>query len=133
MIDGRVRIDKWLWAARFFKTRTAATEAVQGGKVQVGGVRAKPARDVRPGDVVHISLGEVPIVVEVQALAERRGSAAQAALLYTETRESRERRERAREQRRLAPPPGADAAGRPSKRDRRRIDAMRSQSRRPDA
>jgi len=125
--EGRVRIDKWLWAARFFKTRSAATEAVQGGKVHLNGARAKPARDVRPGDSVEVTVGDTPVTVEVTALAERRGSAAQAALLYSETRESRERRERLRELRRMAPPPGADiAGGRPSKRDRRRMDAMRA-------
>ena len=124
--DGRVRVDKWLWAARFFKTRSAATEAVQGGRVHVNGVRAKPARDVRPGDTVELTVGDTPFTVEVTGLAERRGSAAQAALLYTETPESRERRERLREQRRLAPPLGADiVGGRPSKRDRRRLDAIR--------
>lgn len=131
MTEGRVRVDKWLWAARFFKTRSAATEAVQGGKVHVGGVRAKPARDVRPGDIIELTVGETPFTVEVTGLAERRGSAAQAALLYAETPESRERRERLREIRRMAPPPGADiAGGRPSKRDRRRIDAVRGDARR---
>lgn len=129
--DGRVRIDKWLWAARFFKTRSAATEAVQGGKVHVNGARAKPARDVRPGDTVEVTVGDTPFTVEVTGLAERRGTAAQAALLYTETPESRARRERLREVRRMAPPPGADMAGRPSKRDRRRMDALRSPGRRP--
>ncbi len=130
MSEGRVRIDKWLWAARFFKTRSAATEAVQGGKVHVAGVRAKPARDVKPGDVVDVTVGETPFTVEVTGLAERRGSAAQAALLYTETPESVARRERLREVRRMAPPPGADiVGGRPSKRDRRRMDAVREGAR----
>lgn len=129
MTEGRVRIDKWLWAARFFKTRSAATEAVQGGKVHVGGVRAKPARDVKPGDVIEVTVGETTFTVEVTGLAERRGSAAQAALLYTETPESAERRARQREIRRMAPPPGADLVGRPSKRDRRRIDAVRGGTR----
>ncbi len=125
MSEERVRIDKWLWAARFFKTRSLATEAVQGGRVQIEGARVKPARDVRVGESVAIVLGQTTMTVVVRALADRRGSAAAAAVLYDETPESRERREREREQRRLAPPPGADLAGRPSKRDRRRIEAQR--------
>lgn len=129
MSTERVRIDKWLWAARFFKTRSLATEAVQGGRVQVEGARVKPARDVRVGERVEVVVGQTTITVVVTALGERRGSAAQAALLYAETDESRERRERERELRRLAPPPGADA-GRPSKRDRRRIEAQRGGRRR---
>ena len=130
MSEERVRIDKWLWAARFFKTRSLATEAVQGGRVHVDGARVKPARDVRLGDRIEIVLGQTTMTVVVRALGDRRGSATAAALLYDETPESRERRDREREQRRLAPPPGADLAGRPSKRDRRRIEAQRG-ARRP--
>jgi ribosome-associated heat shock protein Hsp15 len=126
----RVRIDKWLWAARFFKTRSLATEAVQGGRVHVEGARVKPARDVRVGEEVAVTVGDQTTVVVVRALADRRGPASQAALLYEETAESRERRERRREQRRLAPTPGADLQGRPAKRDRRRIEAMRAGRRR---
>lgn len=126
----RVRIDKWLWAARFFKTRSLATEAVQGGRVHVEGARVKPARDVRIGEEVAVTVGDSTTVVVVRALADRRGPATEAALLYDETPESRERRERRREQRRLAPTPGADLHGRPAKRDRRRIEAMRSARRR---
>ena len=121
---GNCRLDKWLWAARFFKTRTLATEAVQGGRVHVDGVRAKPARPVRVGEVVEITAGGTAWTVVVRALADKRGSATQAAALYEETPESVERRERRREERRLAPAPGAGAP-RPSKRDRRRIEAMR--------
>lgn len=130
MADGRVRIDKWLWAARFFKTRSLATDAVAGGRVHVEGQRVKPARDVRIGERVEVSVGESTITVVVTGLADRRGSAAQAALLYDETAESRERRARERELRRLAPPPGADLRGRPSKRDRRRLEAQRGRGRR---
>lgn len=130
MTDGRVRIDKWLWAARFFKTRSLATEAVAGGKVHLDDQRVKPARDVHVGDRLQITVGESTVVVIVRALAERRGSATVAATLYDETPESREKREREREQRRLAPPPGADMQGRPSGRDRRRLDAQRSAQRR---
>ena len=129
MADGRVRIDKWLWAARFFKTRSLATEAVQGGRVQVDGIRVKPARDVRVGEIVAVTVGETTTTVVVRALADKRGSAPQAALLYEETDESRRVRERRRELRRMAPPPGADLPGRPSKRDRRRIEAMRGRQR----
>lgn len=122
----RVRIDKWLWAARFFKTRSLATDAVQGGRVHVEGVRAKPARDVRIGETIAVTVGDQTITVVVCALGQRRGPASEAALLYEETAESRERRERRREERRLAPTPGADLRGRPAKRDRRRIEALRS-------
>jgi ribosome-associated heat shock protein Hsp15 len=126
MAERRVRIDKWLWAARFFKTRSLATEAVNGGRVQVDGVRVKPAREVRIGETVAVSVGRATtIVVVVRGIADKRGSAAQAAVLYDETPESVQARERRREERRLAPAPGADLAGRPSKRDRRRIEAMR--------
>lgn len=130
MTGGRVRIDKWLWAARFFKTRTLATEAVAGGRVHLDGARTKPSRDVRVGDELQITIGEAVFTVVVRALAERRGSASVAALLYDETEESRARREREREQRRLAPPPGADMRGRPSGRDRRRLEAQRTAQRR---
>jgi ribosome-associated heat shock protein Hsp15 len=129
MGQARVRIDKWLWAARFFKTRSLATEAVQGGRVQVDGARVKPAREVRVGETVAVTIGHTTTVVVVRALAEVRGSATQAALLYDETAESVLARERRREERRLAPAPGADLAGRPSKRDRRRIEAMRGRER----
>ena len=124
-----MRIDKWLWAARFFKTRSLATEAVAGGRVHVEGARAKPARDVRVGETVSVTVGETTTVVVVRALADKRGPASQAALLYDETEESRLARERRRELRRLAPPLGADMAGRPSKRDRRRLEAMRGRRR----
>lgn len=131
MTGDRVRIDKWLWAARFFKTRSLATEAVQGGRVHVDGARVKPARDVRIGDRIEVPFGDGTMAVVVRALADKRGPAARAALLYDETDESRERRERERAQRVMAPPPGADLHGRPSKRDRRRIEAQRAGQRRP--
>lgn len=130
MTGGKVRIDKWLWAARFFKTRTLATEAVAGGRVHLEGARIKPSRDVQVGDRLEITAGDATLTVIVQALADRRGSATVAATLYDETAESREKREREREQRRLAPPPGADMHGRPSGRDRRRLEAQRASQRR---
>jgi ribosome-associated heat shock protein Hsp15 len=127
----RVRIDRWLWAARFFKTRSAATDAVAGGHVQVGGERVKPAKEVRVGDTLDIRRGEVRWTVVVTGLAERRGSAAAAAELYDETAESLAAREQQRSERRLARPLGADLGGRPTKLARRRIEALRRGQRRP--
>src|SRR4051812_15514266 len=91
----RVRIDKWLWAARFYKTRSAATEAVLGGRVHINGTRAKPAKEVRPGDELELTRGTVRWMVEVTALSDKRGPAAIAATLYRETPESIAARERA--------------------------------------
>ncbi|MDP2712589.1 MAG: S4 domain-containing protein [Solirubrobacteraceae bacterium] len=121
-----VRIDKWLWAARFYKTRTLASEAVRGGHVQVGGARVKPSRDVAAGDEIELAIGHARRVVVVCALAEKRGSATVAATLYEETPDSIAARELAAQQRRLqSPAPGADLGARPTKRDRRRLDATR--------
>jgi ribosome-associated heat shock protein Hsp15 len=125
-----MRLDKWLWAARFFKTRSLATEAVLAGHVHVGGARVKPARAVRVGDVLEIRRAAVTWTVEVRALAERRGPASEAAALYEETRASLEARERHRLERRLATPLGADLGARPTKQDRRRLDALRRGERR---
>ena len=121
----QVRIDKWLWAARFFKTRSAATAAVLGGHVHVGGERVKPARELRVGDSLEIRRDEVRWTVIVSALADRRGPASVAATLYEETAESVEARERQRLERRLARPIGADLGARPTKQARRRIEALR--------
>jgi ribosome-associated heat shock protein Hsp15 len=126
----RVRLDKWLWAARFAKTRSAATELVLAGHVKVGGERVKPARDVAAGDTVEIRIGPIRRVVVVTGLAERRGSAKVAATLYEETPESREERERLSLERRLARPLGADLGARPTKMERRRLDALRRGRRR---
>ena len=123
-MDG-VRIDKWLWAARFFKTRGAATEAVLGGHVQLNGTRVKPAREVRVGDTLEIRRGLTQWTVVVAGLAERRGSAEVAAALYDETPESVAAREQRALERRLARPLGADLGSRPTKQDRRRVDALR--------
>jgi ribosome-associated heat shock protein Hsp15 len=121
-----VRIDKWLWAARFFKTRAAATEAVLGGRVRLNGDRVKPAKDVRPADVVEVRVGEVTWTIAVRAVADKRGSARVAATLYEETAESVAERARAADERRLSRPLGADLRGpRPTKQDRRRIEALR--------
>jgi ribosome-associated heat shock protein Hsp15 len=125
MADG-VRIDKWLWAARLLKTRSLAAEAVKGGRVQVNGARVKPSREVGPGDELEVTVGQVRRTVVVRGVAERRGPAKVAALLYEETPESVAARELQRERARLAsPPPGADLGMRPTKRDRRRLDATR--------
>ena len=127
----RVRVDKWLWAARFFKTRSAATDAVAGGHVQVGGERVKPAKEIQVGDRLEIRRGEIRWTVLVTELADRRGSASVAATLYDETPESIASRERERAERRVARPLGADLGARPTKQDRRRIEALRrGQSRR---
>jgi ribosome-associated heat shock protein Hsp15 len=130
----RVRIDKWLWAARFFKTRSAATEAVAAGHVRVGGERVKPAKEIGVGDSLEIRRGELVWAVVVTGLAERRGSAAAAAMLYQETAESLQARERLRLERRLARPLGADLGARPTKQARRRIEELRrGRRRRPGA
>ena len=126
----RVRLDKWLWAARFAKTRTAATELVLAGHVKVGGERVKPAREVATGQTIEIVRGSVRLVVVVTGLAERRGPAKVAATLYEETSESRETRERHALERRLARPLGADLGARPTKLERRRLDALRRGQRR---
>jgi ribosome-associated heat shock protein Hsp15 len=126
----RVRLDKWLWAARFAKTRSAATDLVLAGHVKVGGERVKPAREVGPGDRLEILRGTVRHVVVVTGVAERRGSAKVAATLYEETPESLEARERHALERRFARPPGADLGARPTKLERRRLDALRRGQRR---
>lgn len=125
----RVRIDKWLWAARFFKTRGLASEAIQGGRVELNGARAKPAKELHAGDEIRVTVGEAVRTVVVRELSERRGPAPEAARLYEETPESVERREREAALRRMAPSPGADRAGRPGKRDRRLIEAARGRGR----
>jgi len=121
--DGRVRLDKWLWAARFFKTRALAAEAVTGGKVTMRGDRIKPARPVQVGDEIAIRLGPYEHVVRVRELSARRGPATVAATLYEETSESLAARTRLAEQLRLAPAALVfEDKGRPTKRDRREID-----------
>ena len=127
----RVRVDKWLWAARFAKTRSAATELVLAGHVKVGGERVKPAREVGAGDVLEIRLGVVRPLVVVTGVADRRGPAKVAVTLYEETAESREERERLAAENRLTRPPGSDFGARPTKQDRRRLDALRRGQRRP--
>jgi ribosome-associated heat shock protein Hsp15 len=120
------RIDKWLWAARFFKTRSLAADAVKGGRVQLNGVRVKASKDVCVDDAVEVTIGQTQRVVIVRGISERRGPAVEAQTLYRETPESIAAREAAAEVRRLqSPPPGADLGMRPTKRDRRRLDEAR--------
>lgn len=117
-----VRIDKWLWAARFFKTRSLATAAVDNGKVRQNGERVKPAHGIKPGDLLAIDNGATAWEVQVRALADVRGSAAIAQTLYAETEKSVAKRARDAEQRRLSPEPSLSIRGRPTKRDRRLLD-----------
>ena len=118
---GGVRIDKWLWAARFFKTRSLASEAAAGGKVDVNGERAKPAKIVRVGDEVHLTLGVFEHVLVVRGLSERRGPASVAQGLYEETPESAAARAKMAERMRYEAAALIADAGRPSKKDRRDI------------
>ena len=115
------RIDKWLWAARFFKTRSLASEAVDGGKVRVNGARAKPSKSIHAGDTIEVSVGEVRWTITVRALSKQRLPAAQARLLYEETEDSRLQREAQIESGKLAGEPATEVKGRPTKRDRRRM------------
>ena len=118
----KLRIDKWLWAARFYKTRSLATDEISKNRVQVNGQDAKPSREVKPGDTVTVRNGPVVRTVQVLALSNLRGPAPVAQALYEETADSVVERERAAEQRRLAPEPALGIAhGRPTKRDRRDI------------
>lgn len=120
-----VRLDKWLWAARFFKTRALAAEAVEGGKVDLNGDRPKRSRAVRVGDRLAVRLGPYEHVLVVRGLSERRGPAAVAAGLYEETAESRARRERLAEQHRLAAATFDFGEGKPSKKQRRDLRRLR--------
>ncbi|MGH2839469.1 MAG: RNA-binding S4 domain-containing protein [Solirubrobacteraceae bacterium] len=127
-----MRIDKWLWVARFFKTRGLAAEAVKGGRVHVDGQPVKPSKEIAAGDRLEITTGQVRRYVVVLGSAPRRGPASEAALLYEETPESVAARERQVAERRLSAPPVFDRGGRPTKRDRRRLEADRRARRGPD-
>ena len=120
-----VRIDKWLWAARFFKTRSLAAGACELGRIESTGVAAKPAREVKIGDRLKVVNPGGEFLVEVLALSEMRGPAAVAQTLYRETDESKQARETAREQRRLMPDIEIFREGKPSKRDIRKINRLR--------
>ena len=121
----KVRLDKWLWAARFFKTRALAAEAVEGGKVQVNGDRPKRARPLQVGDAVRIRLGPYEHVVTVRALSDRRGPATQAAGLYQETDASRNAREALAVQLKSLHSLFGPERGRPTKKDRREIERLK--------
>jgi ribosome-associated heat shock protein Hsp15 len=116
-----VRIDKWLWAARFFKTRSLAADAVAGGKVALNGARAKPSRVVRAGDYLNIRRGAYEWSIVVKGMSSYRGPASDAQGLYEETEESRLKRQAAAAQLKLERPPDFDSPRRPSKKDRRAI------------
>jgi ribosome-associated heat shock protein Hsp15 len=122
----RLRLDKWLWAARFYKTRSLACEAIDKGRVQVNGMVVKPARELQAGDSVLLRNGPVSRTVTVLAVSDKRGPAPVAALLYQETEDSLRQRQQAAEQRRLAPEPALSLSqGRPTKRDRRDTEQLR--------
>ena len=126
----KVRIDKWLWAARFFKTRSLAVDAIGGGKILVNGERSKPAKLVQVGDQLSIRLGPYEHIVVVRGLSERRGPASVAALLYEETAPSLAARQKLAEQLRMAPAAFVfEEKGRPTKKDRRDIERLRDAGR----
>jgi len=121
-----IRIDKWLWAARFFKTRSLATDAVGGGKIKLNGAPTKPSRDIKVDDRLDIFNGETRWAVIVRALSEKRGPASEARLLYEETPESIAAREAEQMRRKFEVEPASDIHGRPTKRDRRQITRFKS-------
>ena len=123
----RQRIDKWLWAARFFKTRGLATEAIHAGHIRLNGSAVKPAREVRPGDTLDIATGNVRWAIVVRGINEQRRPASEAQQLYEESAESKVRRETLKENFRLAPVPGSDLRGRPTKKARRQIRGFNEQ------
>ena len=118
----KLRIDKWLWAARFFKTRSLAADAVDKGHVRIGGVSVKPAKDVRVGDFVEVEIERIVWQVQVLGVCEARGPASVAQTLYSETDESRQKRQAEHERRKTYREPAEALHGRPTKRDRRTID-----------
>ena len=117
-----LRIDKWLWAARFFKTRSVAQQAVEGGKVRVNGERVKPSKDLRVGDELAIQISNAEWIVRVEQLSDKRGPATVARTLYAEDEASRARREEQAALRKFAADPAQDIHGRPTKRDRRQLE-----------
>ena len=123
-MSDKVRLDRWLWAARFYKTRSQAAEAVSGGKVHVNDERAKRAKMIGAGDRVRVRHGPYEFLLTVTALGERRGSAKEAAKLYVEDPEGLAARTKLSEQLRVAPPPMFEGKGRPTKRDRRELERL---------
>lgn len=125
-MEERLRLDKWLWAARFYKTRALAVDEIGKGRVLVNGQPAKPAREVGPGDLVTLRKSDPPTEVQVKGVSRVRGPAPVAAQLYEETEESARKRAQAAEMRRLAPEPSLDYYdGRPTKHDRRILASVR--------
>lgn len=121
----KIRLDKWLWAARFYKTRALAAEAIEGGKVEVGGSRRKRAKLVQVGDSIRLRLGPYEHIVSVTGLSERRGPASVAATLFSETEGSKKTREELQFKMKAAAPQFAFDTGRPSKKQRRDIEKLR--------
>ena len=117
-----MRIDKWLWAARFYKTRSLARQAVEGGKVKLNGERTKPAKELKPGDSLSITMGMQEWAVKVVKLGSQRAAAPIARTLYEENEESRARRELQAARRRSIVEPATVRKGRPTKRDRRELE-----------
>jgi ribosome-associated heat shock protein Hsp15 len=116
-----VRLDRWLWAARFFKTRALSAAAIAGGKVHVNGVRAKPSKHVQVGDALRVRLGPFEWLITVAALSNRRGPAREAQALFNESVDGRAARERLAEQLKMAPAPAYQGKGRPTKKERREL------------
>ena len=121
----KVRLDKWLWAARFFKTRALAADAIEGGKVEVGGARVKRAKPIQAGDSIRLRLGPYEHIITVRGLSERRGPASVAATLFEETAESRTAREELQFKMKVAAPQFAYDSGKPTKKQRRDIEKLR--------
>src|SRR5262249_46381116 len=122
----RLRIDKWLWAARFFKTRSLAADAVEKGRVRIGGATVKPAKGVRIGDLVEIDIERIVWQIEGLRVCDVRGPASGAQTLYAETEDGRQKRQQENERRKTYREPAANMHGRPTKRDRRVIDKISS-------
>jgi ribosome-associated heat shock protein Hsp15 len=120
----RIRLDRWLWAARLFKTRAQASDAITGGKVHVNGTRAKPAKLVQVGDAIRVRKGPFEFQLTLRGVSERRGRGVDAAALYDETPDGKRTRERLAEQLRLAPAPVYTGKGRPTKKERRKIERL---------
>jgi ribosome-associated heat shock protein Hsp15 len=125
MTSNTVRLDKWLWATRFFKTRALAAHAIAAGRVEVNGAPAKAARGLSVGDRLRVRKPPYAFIIRVLAVSEQRGPAKQAATLYEEDPEGKAARERLAHQLRIAPSPAFDGKGRPTKRDRRELDRLR--------
>ena len=125
MEDETVRLDRWLWACRFFKTRALAVQAIDGGRVQVGGHRVKRAKAIRVGDRIRIRQGPFEYQIVVRGLSDRRGPASVAAELFDETPESKAARQTLAERLKRAPPPPFHDKGRPSKKERRAMERLK--------